>query len=142
MQDRGVERDGPAVAVADENGLTLTERADEPCDVGGLGEGVVSAWWFVGVAVAPQIGRDHPDTGRGQDRYLMPPAPPVLRESVEQDDQRAGAGFGDVEPDAVRADVAVRPRAVMPDDRRRRRTGFSGAGGRQPAHPAGGSRRT
>src|SRR5674536_387384 len=89
----------------------LAECPDQAGDVGGQGVGVVPARWLVARAVSAQVGRYHSAAGGRKVPELMPPAPPELRKAVEQQDQRAAARLGDMEPGAVRADLTMLPGA-------------------------------
>src|SRR3954454_3979186 len=111
---RSGERPGdmPAPAVADDDAVAFAERADQAGDVGGLSERVVPAGRFVAGGVAAQIRGDDAESRRSQVDELMPPRPPELRKAVQQHHERTGAELGDVQPDPVRADVVMLPRAV------------------------------
>ena len=76
---------------------------------------VVAARRLVAGAVPAQIGGDHPEAGVGQPDQLVPPGPPELRETVQQQHERPGPGLGDVQADAVGADHPMGPRAVDED---------------------------
>ena len=62
----------------------------------------------VAPAIAAHVGRHRMEPGRGERRELMAPGIPRFRKAVAQKDERPGAGFGDVDADAVRLDRAVR----------------------------------
>ena len=102
---------------ADDHRVGLAERRDQRGDVGGQVRRVVAARRFVARAVAAQVDGDGVVAGVGQVDQLLVPGPPELREAVQQQHERTGAGLGDVQRDAVGLDGAVRPRAVDQDDR-------------------------
>jgi hypothetical protein len=92
--------------VADDDGVLLTQRADQCGDVGGGGRQVVAARGLVTAAVAAQVRRDGAEAGRGQRRQLRPPGPPELGEAVQEQDERivGRATLRDVEPGPVGRD--------------------------------------
>src|SRR5690606_23769195 len=83
---------------------------------------VVSPGWLIARAVSPQIAGDCAVAGVGQRRQLVPPGPPELGVTVEEENQGAVTGLHHVEPATVCADEVVRPRTVDEDDRLIRRS--------------------
>ena len=114
-QPRVQRGDGPpdqaAPTVADDVRPGLPERPDQAGDVPGQRPQVVAARGLVRVAVAAQVDRGHPVPAIGQVDQLVPPGPPELRKPVQQHDQRPVPALGDVQPDPVRTDRGVGPRA-------------------------------
>jgi hypothetical protein len=79
--------------VADHHRAALAERADQVDHVAHqMQDGVlVGGRGFVGAAVAAHVRGDHAPALRGQRLDLRAPADRQLRESVQQEDERAGA---------------------------------------------------
>ena len=109
VQRRRRPAEQPAPVVPDDDRLPLAEGPYQRSDVGRQVRQVVAAGRLVAGAVPAQVGGDDAEAGGGQGDQLGPPRPPELREPVQQQDQRALAGLGDVQPDAVGGDVAVVP---------------------------------
>jgi hypothetical protein len=116
MQSRGRPADVPSPAVPDDDRVALAERLDHSRDVAGEGERVVPAWGLVRPAVPAQVHRRGTKAGLGEERQLVAPRPPELREPVQQQHQRGvgpilGKSLRNVEPGPIGGDVAVLPGA-------------------------------
>ena len=76
-------------AVADDDGLVLTQASRQPGDVRCEGEGVVPVWWVIRAPVAAHIDGDRPIASISKCSDLLSPGPPERRKSVEEQDSRA-----------------------------------------------------
>ena len=137
-EHRGVEGGDAALTLTDQHRVPFAQRADQAGEVGGEIGGVVSARGLVGVAVPPHVHGDGTESAPGQTVDLVPPGPPVLRETVHQQDQRAGSGLGEMETDAVRTDVPMGPGTGLAhgrgEDRRHGCAEWVGAGHVRAGH--------
>src|SRR2546423_9537859 len=97
--------DEAAPAVSDDDGVALAQRRDQPRGVRGKRWEVVAARWFVTGAVTTKVRCGDAQPGVGETDELMAPTPPELWEAVQQQDERATAGLGDVEAVATRSHV-------------------------------------
>jgi hypothetical protein len=70
----------------------------------GVGLGVVGT---AGPAVSALVGRDRVIAGRCERNELMTPGVPGLGKAMEQDNERPGAGLGDVHGQAANIDDTV-----------------------------------
>src|ERR1700678_3158286 len=95
--------------MADDDGIGLAERADQPGRVGGGGDQVIAPRRLVAAAIAAQIDRYRPVAGLGQRDELVPPGPPELREAVQEQHERPLAHARHVEARTVRGHRPVRP---------------------------------
>jgi hypothetical protein len=89
--------------------LVGAERIDQSHHVSDQMEKGVSVDLFrpVRLAVAAHVRRDRVVSGLAQRPQLMTPRIPGFRKTVTQDDERAAAGFGEVDANAVRLDRPV-----------------------------------
>jgi hypothetical protein len=92
--------------VPDHDRPLATERCNEAGDIADERPQVVGSA-ELGLAVAPQVGRDRAVPGRGEGGELVPPRASELREAVQAEDELPVAGpVGDgVELDPVRAEA-------------------------------------
>ena len=94
--------------MADDHGLFVAQRRDQPDDVIDDFDLIigVDGFGFVALAIAAHVGRDDMIARRRERGELVTPAVPAFGKAVEQQHQRTFAGFGDVELDAVGGDAA------------------------------------
>ena len=99
MEEDGVPGDERTPVVPDDDRRFLAERVDQADHVGRqvMDVVVVDAGRLVALAVAAQVGRNRVKPCLGRRRQLVPPGVPGLGESVQEDDERALAHFGDPE---------------------------------------------
>jgi hypothetical protein len=90
--------------------FSMPESVEDAGEVGGQVVDVVfdDAFRLAAVAIAALVGRDDPETGRGERRNLVAPGIGQLGKAVAQDDRHAilGAGLVHGDLDAVAPDHA------------------------------------
>ena len=102
--------DRRAPVMADDDRSLLTQRIQQPDHVAGQVEHcvLIDRLRCVGLPVATHIGRHRVVAGLRQCAKLMAPGVPRLRKAVAQQDQGSTADLGNVHPDAVGLDRAMR----------------------------------
>ena len=106
---REIPRNRPAPVVTDNDRAFHTAGRDQPLDVAcdevcRIGRNPA---WLGREIVAAHVWSNHPESGSGQHRDLMPPGKPKLRETVQQNDKRPSAGFDVVQAQPVEVRIAV-----------------------------------
>ena len=118
VRQRGPARNAAPV-VPDDHAGGEAKTLDHAGHVEGGGLRVVSAWSLVTCPVAAQVHGGRAEAGGVQRGYLVPPCPPELTESVQQQHQRSARTEllpeRNVESDPVGCDIAMTPRPFEQD---------------------------